>query len=577
MVKELINYIKHKKSIYFIIAIAIIFDYGTAIMPTQIVKTLIDEIDFNTLTLNTLNLQLVLLISITVVGYIAIYLWIKLVFSESAVYKYSLRKRLFHKLITMKVPYYDKFKSGDMMTRFTSDIDAISELLGYGFMTVISSVVSLGFILPAMISINWQVTLLAAIPLIIVGWIITYIGKKQDEAVEVSREAVANLSNEVLEVVEGVRVMRAYGKRELGQKHFQEKTRDLRHKTSNIIKFSAMFGRVAIFGLSISTMIIIGLGGYFMSLNQITLGDVVALQLYSWMLMDPMWMLSDMVLVYQSANTSFNKVSELLTETDNMPKSGTINISEMNAIQLKDYNFVYNHNSNDLIGLKHINLTLKKGQTLGIVGKTGSGKTTLIRQFLMQYPVGHGEFNINGLPVSDYKREDLEKLVAYVPQEHVLFSRSVKENLLVGNQNASIIDIAVAVKAASFTKDLERMSEGIDTLVGEKGVSISGGQKQRISIARAFLKDAELLILDDSLSAVDAKTEREIIENIQEIRQGKTNIIVTHRLSAVNHADYIIVLDNGEIVEEGTPNDLLAINGWYTEQYNRQQLEGDED
>lgn len=573
MIKDLWLYLKSKKYIYVVIAIALFIDYGIAVMPTQIVKTVVDSMQSQLLTESKLNSELIFLLVITVIGYIAIYFWIKLLFNQGTLYRYELRMKLFNKLLSMKIPYYDKFKSGDMMTRFTSDIDAISELLGYGFMSILISVASLSFILPTMFAMSWQITIFACLPLVLVGYIVYLIGRKQDTAVEVSREAVANLSNEVLEIVEGVRVMRAYGKRELGKKHFQKKTKDLRLKTSDIIKYSASFGRIAVVGVSISTMVVIGLGGYYISLNQMTLGEVIAMQLYTLLLQEPMWMLSDLILVYQSAHTSFNKVNELLQETDEMNETGDLTVQAFENLSLNQYTFTY---ANSEIGLSNISVTLQKGQTLGVVGKTGSGKTTFVRQFLMQYPLGSGQFTLNGQAISNYKREAIEKLIAYVPQEHTLFSKSVKENLLIGNSEASIIDIAVAVKSASFTDDLERMSDGIETLIGEKGVSISGGQKQRIAIARAFLKNADILILDDSLSAVDAKTEREIIENIQQVRKGKTNIIVTHRLSAVNHADYVIVLDNGEIVEEGTPSELLACKGWYFEQYEKQQLEGGE-
>ena len=300
------------------------------------------------------------------------------------------------------------------------------------------------------------------------------------------------------------------------------------------------------------------------------MGQIIALQLYSVSLAEPLWSLTDLVVIYQDAKVSHGKIQELLQEDDDMDNHGRQPLRDLEEIALADYSFRYQGAHQD--SLSHINLRLKKGQTLGIVGKTGSGKTTLVRQFLRQYPVGQGDFQVNDRPISDYIRHDIESLIGYVPQEHLLFSRSVRENILFGKPTASQKQVDVAVAIAAFSQDLERMSDGYDTLIGEKGVAISGGQKQRISIARAMIKEPELLILDDALSAVDARTERIIIENIQTLRAGKTNIITTHHLSAVEHADWIIVLDQGRIVEEGRAADLMALGGWYAEQAWRQRL-----
>ncbi|HEL2739401.1 TPA: ABC transporter ATP-binding protein, partial [Streptococcus suis] len=295
----------------------------------------------------------------------------------------------------------------------------------------------------------------------------------------------------------------------------------------------------------------------------------IALQLYVSSLLEPFWTLADFILVYQTGKTSFEKLQELIETGDDLEVDGTVAIAELTSISFKDYSFSYPQA--ERASISDINWTLTAGQTVGIVGKTGSGKTTLVRQLLRQYPVGQGEFAINGQPVLEIERSSIERKIGYVPQEHILFSKSVGENIALGKLDSSPEEIQQAIATAAFTKDLERMSDGLDTMIGERGVSISGGQKQRISIARAFLREPDLLILDDSLSAVDARTERRIIQNIQKERAGKTNVIVTHRLSAVNHADWVLVLDEGRIVEEGRPADLLAQEGWYYEQYQRQQ------
>lgn len=569
MLKEIWNYIIQRKWLYTAILILLFVEYGFSVVPTKVTQTIINQISNNTLTQTNLNFQLVLILVTAILTYIAGFFWVKWLFSARAHYELELKRKLFHKLSSMRIPFYDKFRSGDMMTRFTSDIASLSELLGYGTMSFLYSIGTVIIIIPQMFMISWWISLLGMIPLVILGIIVYYIGKKQDDMVEANREAVSALSNEVLEVVEGIRVTRAYGNSRLGATRFAEKTDQLRQRADNIMVYQALYGRAANVFLALSTVIILGLGGLVMSQGQMQIGDIVALQMYSWILLDPMWMLSDLILVYKTGELSFKKINEIIETGDDLEADGSIELKELDSLELVDYSFKYANS--DYEGLSHVNLKLEKGQTLGIVGKTGSGKTTFVRQLLRQYPVGDGQLLINGLPIENYQRHSIEQQIGYVPQEHVLFSRSVADNIKVGKKDASQKELDIAVAVAAFTQDLERMANGYDTLVGEKGVSVSGGQKQRISIARAMIKQPNLLILDDSLSAVDAKTERIIIENIQTLRQGKMNIIITHRLSAVNHADWVIVLEGGRIVEEGTPQELVQQKGWYAEQYYKQQ------
>ncbi|WPC08583.1 ABC transporter ATP-binding protein [Globicatella sp. PHS-GS-PNBC-21-1553] len=569
MLKEIWNYIIQRKWLYTAILILLFVEYGFSVVPTKVTQTIINQISNNTLTQTNLNFQLILILVTAILTYIAGFFWVKWLFSARAHYELELKRKLFHKLSSMRIPFYDKFRSGDMMTRFTSDIASLSELLGYGTMSFLYSIGTVIIIIPQMFMISWWISLLGMIPLVILGIIVYYIGKKQDDMVEANREAVSALSNEVLEVVEGIRVTRAYGNSRLGATRFAEKTDQLRQRADNIMVYQALYGRAANVFLALSTVIILGLGGLVMSQGQMQIGDIVALQMYSWILLDPMWMLSDLILVYKTGELSFKKINEIIETGDDLEADGSIELKELNSLELVDYSFKYANS--DYEGLSHVNLKLEKGQTLGIVGKTGSGKTTFVRQLLRQYPVGEGQLLINGLPIENYQRHSIEQQIGYVPQEHVLFSRSVADNIKVGKNDASQKELDIAVAVAAFTQDLERMANGYDTLVGEKGVSVSGGQKQRISIARAMIKQPNLLILDDSLSAVDAKTERIIIENIQTLRQGKMNIIITHRLSAVNHADWVIVLEGGRIVEEGTPQELVQQKGWYAEQYYKQQ------
>ncbi len=304
----------------------------------------------------------------------------------------------------------------------------------------------------------------------------------------------------------------------------------------------------------------------------ISLGDLVSFNVYLGMLIWPMFAIGELINVMQRGNASLDRVQETLNaKEDVINPDKPVAINHPESIKFSQFSFQYPTSNNE--NLQDIKVDLQKGQTLGVVGKTGSGKTTFVKQLLREYPMGKGELSFSDVSLADQLKEDVRDWIGYVPQDHVLFSRTVKENILFGHPEATDEELQQAIDQSAFRKDLEMLPEGLSTLVGEKGVALSGGQKQRISIARALIKNPEILILDDSLSAVDAKTEAKIIENIRRERSGKTTIITTHRLSAVSHADWIIVLDDGRLIQEGTHQELVEQAGWYKEQYDRQQIE----
>ncbi|MGT2921856.1 ABC transporter ATP-binding protein [Streptococcus canis] len=573
MLSLMSRYIKQKKWVYIMIALTLFIYDASLIIPTKVIQSLIDAMSKQHLTQSSLVAHVFILLGATLLSYATGYLWHLKLFQEAVHFKFDLQQGAFRKLVFMRTPFYDKFRSGDMMTRFSTDVEALMDFIGYGLMIILYAGGMITFIIPTMFLISWQMTLIGMVPIVIMMVMTYFITKKQEVLVEEAREAISNLSDEVLETVEGIRVMRAYSKKDYMDTQFGQKTQALADRWNRIASYRGLYFPVYSVMIVVSTLMILVVGLQFISKGEVSLGQVIALQLYLVSLVEPFAMLSDFILVYQTGHTSFNKINELIETSDDMEEDGQLALPSYHQIALKDYSFSY-ANSNKP-SLSAINLVLNKGETLGIVGKTGSGKTTLVRQFLRQYPVGQGQFLINGQHVLDYQCRSLEEHIGYVPQEHVLFSKTVFENIAMGKKDASLEEILSAIATASFTEDLKGLSKGLETKIGERGLSISGGQKQRISIARAFLSEPDLLILDDSLSAVDAKTETEIINHIQEERQGKTTIIVSHRLSAIQHADWVIVMDQGSIIEEGKPDDLLAQKGWYYEQYQRQQAQED--
>ena len=573
MLKTFWSYIKNHPIIYGIATFFAILSSGLTLIPNLIIQQFVDGFVDQTLTAKGLTFVLSVFFISVVIIYVVDVFWVMILFGQSFRYQAELRRETYQKLLHLRTPFYERFRSGDLMTRMTSDIDYLGDTIGYGFMLMVSNITWAISILTIMIiTTSWKATTISVLPLILFGYIVFRLWKKIDVLYEDNRDSVAKLSNEVLEMVDGIRVMRAYGKKDLEQQRFETRTTAVLKKANNLVVYNGAIGQVAKLLTGLSTAIGLTYSGYLISQGQMTIGQLIAFQIYLGMLSGAIWGLSDIVLVYQQGNVSFRKIQELLAADDQLEKAGDETISAIDHIEFSDYQFQYP--TNDSTTLNTIAFELQRGQTLGIVGKTGSGKTTLVRQLLRQYPVSTtGALKINGRSIQDYDMTELEGLIGYVPQEHILFSKTVGHNIRFGNRHADEGEMSAAIESANFTTDLEHMTEGLATLIGEKGVSISGGQKQRVSIARALIRKPDLLILDDSLSAVDAKTERAIIDNIRTIRQDKTNIIVSHRLSAVAEADKILIIEDGAIIEQGTPQALMASKGWYYEQFMTQQME----
>lgn len=573
MLKTLARFIKENKITYLIGGSLAIISGILMIIPNYMIQLFIDGLLNETLTHHVFIRLLGIFALVIVLIYVIDTIWLILLFGKSEFFTKQMRGRLFRRLAYLKLPFYETYRSGDLMTRMTSDIENLSATLAYGFLIIVSDGTwMLSILFMMLVIISWQVTLIAVVPLIAFGITVYFVGMAVDRHFEKSRDAVAQLSNEVLEVVDGVRVMRAYGKKQLEQARFQARTQEVADTANQLVLLAALFGPMARLSTGLSTALGLAFGGYFVNQGVITIGQLVTFQIYLTMLNGAVWGMADLVALYQQGNVSYRKIHELEVANDLMEDEGQGSIDQIDRIEFDHYHFTYP--GDDQATLTDISFQMTQGQTLGIVGKTGSGKSTIVRQLLRQYPVSDPQaIRINDQPITEIKRSDLVQLIGYVPQDHVLFSRSIRDNILWGKNQASEEDLDLALQIADFKKDLTYMSQGLETLIGEKGVAISGGQKQRTSIARAIISQPDLLILDDSLSAVDGKTERAIIQNIESIRQGKSTIIITHRLSAVAHADWVIVVEEGRIVEEGTPQDLMAQQGWFYDQYLQQQME----
>lgn len=559
---------------YTIAIVLLMIASGLEVVPPYLLGSIIDILTAGEMTPAILTKYVFIFVGIIIGGYLLNFVWQFRLFEGAINLEKILRRNLMQHFLRMTPTFYEKNRTGDLMARATNDLNAVSMTAGFGIMTLIDSTIYMGFIIFAMgYMISWKLTLFAMLPVPIMAILIQYLGKIVHERYMKAQDSFGELNDSVLESVAGVRVVRAYVQEKKDEANFADMSEIVYAKNIHTAKINALFGPITKVGTGISYVVALGYGAHLVSTEAMTVGQLITFNVYLGLAVWPIFAIGELINVMQQGNASLDRVQETLNyeaDVQNIPNPQMI--ATPKAIGFDDLTFQYP--MSQVKNLQQISLSLKKGQTLGIVGKTGAGKTTFLRQLLREYPIGQGQLSIDGIDITAQTKEQILDWIGYVPQDHVLFSRTIRENILFGKEDATQAELQQAIRAAYFEKDLENLSMGLETLVGEKGVSLSGGQKQRVSIARALIKDPEILMLDDSLSAVDAKTEARIIENIQRERHGKTTIITTHRLSGIQHADVIIVLDDGQVVEHGTHEKLLSQQGWYKEQFDRQQLEG---
>ncbi|WP_394176261.1 ABC transporter ATP-binding protein [Guptibacillus hwajinpoensis] len=543
------------------------------VIPPKLIGMAIDEINIGSLTWESLRTYLFIYGGLLIVVYFITYVWMYKLFGGAFLVERTLRSKFMKHLLKMTPSFYEKNRTGDLMARATNDLKAVSMTAGFGILTLVDSTIFMFLILTTMgVLISWKLTLAAIIPLPLMALAMNRYGRIIHKRFTAAQDSFGHMNDQVLESIAGVRVTRAYVQERADQRRFLNLTEDVYKKNIDVAKVDVLFEPTIKVLVGISYLIGLGYGAYLVFHKVLTLGELVSFNVYLGMLIWPMIAVGELINVMQRGNASLDRVLETLSQEEDVKQHSKPQHLEIpGTIEFNDVTFTYPTSS--VKNLQNVSFTLKKGQTLGVVGKTGSGKTTLLKQLLREYPVGNGKILFSGVPIEELPLSTLQSWIGYVPQDQMLFSRSVRENLLFGKSSGTDQDVERVLRLADFQKDVHVLPEGLETLVGEKGVALSGGQKQRVSIARALMIDPEILILDDAMSAVDGKTEAQIISNIRSERAGKTTFIATHRLSGVKHADWIVVLHNGEVIEEGTHDELLKQQGWYREQYDRQQLE----
>ncbi|EJS76942.1 ABC transporter transmembrane domain-containing protein [Bacillus cereus] len=566
-------FFKQEKRAYII---GIIMLFGVALLELVAPKVLgivVDEINNGTLTAEKLLKWVVLLVAVGITMYILRYLWRIMIFGSSLKLARQLRKNLYEHFTKMSPSFYQSRRTGDLMAHATNDIQAIQQTAGSGVLTLVDSLAVGGCVLVAMgFTISWKLTLLSLIPMPIVAISTNYYGTLLHRRFHKAQQSFSEINDKVQESMSGMKVIRSLGQEKEDLQAFRKKSEDVVHKNMLVARIDSLFDPTIALIVGFSFLIAVCYGSLLVVRGEITVGELVTFTTYLGTLVWPMLAFGWLFNIMERGRASYDRVEKILSQTSDV-------VNRENAIHTiasGDVSFAidsFSYKKNELSNLKDIYFNLRKGETLGIVGRTGAGKTTLLKCLIREYDHFNGELKVGEQDIRDLTLHGVRSAISYVPQDHFLFSASIGENIAFGKADATYKEITRAAEIACIHNDIIQFLEGYDTVVGERGVSLSGGQKQRISIARALLTNAEILILDDCLSAVDAKTEETILNALKRERAEKTTIITAHRLSAIQHANLILVIDEGAVVQRGTHEQLMKEHGWYKEMYESQQLE----
>lgn len=502
------------------------------------------------------------------------FFWRYFLFGASRSIEKELRNDMFAHLEKMDVEYYNEHKTGDLMTRFTSDLNAIRMAIGPAVISVFdASVMTLMVIFQMMYYVSVKLTLLTLIPMLLILFGEIYYGKIIRPRFTARQEAVSDLTDYVQESFSGIRVIKAFVREKSQRYHFLKENTNTMEKNLNIAKIQCFIIPLLDVVIGLSSLITLIYGGYLALLGDITLGRFVAFNQYINMLVWPMLACGDSVNMFSQGAASIHRVQEIFDskpEVADTDKTKPVDVIK-GEITFNHLSFIHRGHSEPT--LEDINLHVPAGTTLAIIGRTGNGKSTLVNLLLHLYNTKPGMLLIDGKDINTIPLKTLRENIGYVPQDNFLFSDTLKSNIAFGAEDEDMGAIISATRAACIHENIVQFPDGYETIVGERGVTLSGGQKQRSSIARALMKNAPILILDDALSAVDTDTEEHILHNLKKNRAGKTTILIAHRISTIQNADIIMVLENGTAAEIGNHASLMEQHGIYYDMFEKQQLE----
>ncbi|MBG9979882.1 ATP-binding cassette domain-containing protein [Facklamia sp. DSM 111018] len=544
----------------------------SAIIPLMI-GSVVDQMSKGTLTGKSLWIHSIGLLAIGLLMYALRYMWRSHLFTNSTILESIMRNRLYHHFTQMDQNFYNQYRTGDLMAHATNDLAALRFVAGGGILTLTDALsITVVTLFSMIVLIDWKLTITTILPFPLLIIVARYLGKWINIFFRESLESFSQMNDHVQESIAGMKVIKAFGEEKDNYQDFITTTENVITKNRKVHLMNSAYTPIIDWITGLSYVLTIFFGSYFVAQNRISLGELIAYFSYLGNMTWPLLAVGRLVNTMERGNASYDRVTELLS-TKAMITSPSNGISSLPfhdiGIDIKEFRYP----TSTTTALNNIQLHIKSGETLGIVGKTGSGKSTLLNLLVRHFDVNQGQILYDNVPLETIDLDYLHEHVGYIAQNNLLFSSTIKDNVRFGQPKMTQEKLEEYTRLAHIHQDILDLPDGYGTYVGERGVSLSGGQKQRISIARTLALEPDILLMDDALSAVDARTEQIILSNLKEKRQKGITIIATHRVSSVMEAQEIIVLDQGRIIERGNHNELMAINGWYANMYTQQQLE----
>lgn len=564
---------KHKVSYVIGILFMLLTSYIQSLFPRVLGDT-IDILKTNNFAFDVVKTKIIYILLIALGTFISTYAWRNLIVVNARNLECHLREKLYGQFQKLSPEFYNQRKTGDLIAYAINDVSAVRMALGPATAMTINIFLICGISIYSMAKIvNLKLTLIILIPIPFIIFFMLKIGKLVQKQFRKVQENFSSISGRVQENIYGIRVIKSYVQEESEAAKFEVLNGNMMDSNLDMVKISSFISPVIEISFSISFVMNLIIGGNMVLNGTISLGDFIAFNGYLTMIMRPIISIGRVINIFQRGTASMKRLDEIFNVKPGIQDGvKMINTTIMGEIEFNNLCFSYGDPTKK--ALDNINLKIPKGHTIGIIGKTGSGKTTLSNLLLKLYMPSKGEIFIDSVDITDYSLETLRSSMGYVPQDNFLFSASIKDNIKFFKDEYTDKEVEEATQNSAVYESIIDLPMGFDTILGERGVNLSGGQKQRISIARAIIKNPPILILDDSLSAVDTITESMLLKNIKKSRIGKTTIIIAHRISTIKHADFIIVLDEGRICESGTHTELLEKGGLYYETYKSQHKNG---